>query len=101
MQLRRFLFIAAPGAVLVWLALASGVGPRLAPHLETTARSIEAALRSGSPLPGAFETGPPPATERLSPAVAAFAEIEGDFFRILVGRDGDGEAWSAAVSEEE
>jgi hypothetical protein len=100
MQLRRFLFIAVPGAFLVWLGLTSGIGARLEPLLETTAGSIENALRSGSPLPGAFETRPRTATERLEPAVAAFAEIEGDLFQILVGRDSEGEAWSAAVSDE-
>ena len=99
MQLRRFLFIAVPGAFLVWLGLTSGVGAGLEPLLETTARSIENALRSGSPSPGVLETQPPAAQERLGPAVAAFAEIEGDLFQILVGRDSDGEAWSAAVSD--
>ena len=34
MQLRRILFIAVPGAALVWLALASGIGPRLEPLLQ-------------------------------------------------------------------
>jgi hypothetical protein len=101
MQLRRVLFIAIPGAVLVWLVLASGFGPRLEPLIEEAARSIETALRPGSPPPGTFETEVPPAAEHLAPAVAAFAEIEGDLFRIFVGHDGDGEAWSAAVSDEE
>jgi hypothetical protein len=101
MQLRRFLFIAALGAVVVGLALRGGIGPTLKPLLEKTARAIDTALRDGSPLPGALEGEPPPATGRLEPAVAAFAEIEGDLFHILVGRDRDGGAWSAAVSDEE
>ena len=100
MQLRRFLFIAALGAVLVGLALTGGIGPTQEPLIETTARSIKTALRAGSPLPGALETEPTLAAEHPKPAVAAFAEIEGDLFQILVGRGRDGEAWSAAVSDE-
>jgi len=59
------------------------------------------ALRAGSPLASACEPDASLATERLKPGIAAFAEIEGDFFQILVGRDREGEAWSAAVSDEE
>ena len=82
------------------LALVRGVGPTLDPFVET-AQLLERVLRPDSPLPSALETEPTLATERLKPAVAAFAEIEGDLFQILVGRDRDGEAWSAAVSDEE
>ena len=37
----------------------------------------------------------------LFSALAAFLEVEGNLFQILVGRDGEGKPWSTAVSGEE
>jgi hypothetical protein len=96
----RFFLIAALGAALLGLALARGVGPTLDPLIET-AQLLERVLRPGSALSSACEPDPALAAEPPKPGIAAFIEVEGSLFRILVGHDRAGETWSAAVRGEE
>ena len=97
MPLGRFFLIATLGAVVVWLALAGGLGPTLSSFIET-APPVETVLRHTSLLANGDESDPPLAAERTEPSIAAFVEVEGGLFRVLVGRDTEGEPWSAAVS---
>jgi hypothetical protein len=97
MPLGRFFLITTVGAVVVWLALARGLGPTLNSLIET-APPIETVLRCTSLLANGGESNSPLAAERTEPGIAAFVEVEGGLFRVLVGRDTEGEAWSAAVS---
>jgi hypothetical protein len=97
MQPVRFLAILSLAVVLAGFALTRGVGRELAPVVEA-ARHLGTALQTG-PLAGAdCEPAQAITTEYPRPGVAAFVEVEGSLFRILVGRDGEGETWSAAVS---
>jgi hypothetical protein len=91
----RFLVIVA--VVLAGLALARGVGRELEPTAEA-ARRLGKALQTGPLAGGDGQPDRAVATGRPRPGVAAFVEVEGSLFRILVGRDGEGETWSAAVS---
>jgi len=100
MRRGRILVIVTLCAVLAGLVLTRGAGPTL-DALAQTARLAKTALHPRSLLPGALETDPTPAAKHPRPGIAAFLETEGSIFQILVGRDGDGETWSAAVSREE
>jgi hypothetical protein len=93
----RFFLIATLGAVLVGLALARGIEPALDPLIEK-APSIETVLRYSPPLRSGRESDPSLTAKRTKPGIAAFLEVEDGLFQILVGRDREGEAWSAAVS---
>jgi hypothetical protein len=100
MQHLRFLVIAVLGAVLVGLVLGRGVGPAVNPLAEA-ARLLGTTRHPGFAFPGACEPDPTLAAEHPKPGIAAFVEVEGSLFQILVGQDREGETWSAAVSGEE
>ncbi len=93
----RFLVILALAAVVAGFAVIRGVEPGLEPMVGAT-HLLGTALQAGPLARGACTPDPAAAGERPRPGVAAFVEVEGSFFRILVGRDGEGEPWSAAVS---
>ena len=91
----RVLLITALGAVLVWLLLAREVEPTLESLLQKTP-SIE--VTCASLLRDVQDASTTLRAKRTEPGIAAFVEVEGGLFRVLVGHDTEGEAWSAAVS---
>ena len=62
------------------------------------ARALQRVIHPGPLPPSACEPDRRLAAEHTRPGIAAFVEVEGSLFQILVGRDREGETWSAAVS---
>jgi hypothetical protein len=100
MQPMRFLAIVALCAVLLGLGLVGLVSPTR-PSLSGAAQLLQAVLQPGSLRPIACEPDLSLAAEQHKPGIAAFVEVEGSLFQVLVGQDSEGETWSAAFSGEE